>query len=86
MAKSIPSACQNALGLLLGFKMLLQNMSTVLNAHSTKGDVRMTNALQKKQLSTAGQIKHDFMDYFSLMPSLALITGSIDESKAPIKL
>lgn len=46
----------------------------------------MTNALQKKQLSTAGQIKHDFIDDFSLIPSLALITWSIDESKAPIKL
>lgn len=86
MAKSIPKACQNTLWLLLDLKMLLQNTSTLLNAYSTKGDVRMTNALQKKQLSTARQIKHDFLDDFSLIPSLALITGSIDESKAPIKL
>lgn len=48
MAKSIPNTCQKAPWLLLGFKMLLQNMNTLLNAYSTKGDVRMTNALQKK--------------------------------------
>lgn len=62
--------------------MLLQNPNTLLNAYSTKGDVRMTNALQKKQLSTAGQIKDDSIEDFSYILSLALIIQSTDESKA----
>lgn len=62
--------------------MLLQNTNTLLNAYSTKGDVRMANALQKKQLSAAGQIKNDSISDFSGIPSLALIIPSIDESKA----
>lgn len=73
MAKRTPNACQKAWWLLLDFKMLLQNTNTLLNAYSTKGDVNMTNALQKKQLSTAGQIKDDSTDDFSLIPLLALI-------------
>lgn len=82
MAKSIPNACQKAQWLLVDFKMLLRKPNTLLNAYATKGDVRMTNALQKKQLSTAGQIKDDSIDDFSLTPSLALLIRSIDESKA----
>lgn len=70
MAKSIPNARQKAWWLLLDFKMLLQNTNTLLNAYSTKGDVRTANALQKKQLSAAGQIKNDSIDDFSGFPSL----------------